>query len=54
MVDILLAVAAAQSEYKARQCARVAPAFDRMDWVRIVFALALIGLIVASLSLTTR
>jgi hypothetical protein len=51
MVEILLAVAAAQSEYKARQKGQVMPAFDRADRIRFGAGLVVLVVLFAAISL---
>jgi hypothetical protein len=51
MVEIHLAVAAAHSGYKARQCGQTIPELSRSDGFRFVAGLATLALIIAGLSL---
>ena len=51
MFDILLAVAATQSEYGARQGGRALPEFSWSDGIRFVAGLMVLVLIYAGLSL---
>ncbi len=52
MFDILLAAAAAQSEFRARQSKGSLPDFSRSDGIRFVVGLIFLALVYAGLSLT--